>query len=296
MQQRNPRGRRISSERPRASRFPSQRCEPQPRAQEVSAEVPAGWDGASATSLNTESLLRLMNNEIPLVRIPDFATSQECEALAAEAGKRVFDAYRGVEPRINRVGNTVFEYDGISSERYFQERDSAWARLQQMFAASFDPLERMMNLFRARTGYRVRIASEQGIGSYYAGLVRRIERGTLLHIDYAPAEQPGWEEPSSVEFQLSWNLYLRLSGERGGRTHIFNRQWRPADDVHKTGSYGYDRCVVERCEEVSFQPSVGEVVLFNTRNFHCVSETDGERVAFTTALGKLPNDEFIFWS
>ncbi|WP_052743325.1 hypothetical protein [Pseudomonas veronii] len=91
-----------------------------------------------------------------------------------------------------------------------------------------------------------------------------------------------------MQEQLAWNLYLRVSDTKSGHTHIFDRQWRPADDTLKEGIYGYNTSVVANAEEAIFAPTVGEVVIFNTRNFHYVEPTEGERVSFTSAIGQLP--------
>ncbi|WP_256875070.1 hypothetical protein [Nostoc sp. C052] len=58
----------------------------------------------------------------------------------------------------------------------------------------------------------MRIASEPFYGSYYAGLIRKIEHGTQLHIDFAPLEQSGWEV-CTITAQLSWTLLLEKCRE-----------------------------------------------------------------------------------
>lgn len=101
---------------------------------------------------------------------------------------------------------------------------------------------------------------------------------------------------AAVTHQLSWNLYLRISNHDDGKTHIFERQWNRDDDGYREGSYGYSSIVAKGASKATFMPRAGEVVLFNTRNFHYVDPTAGERVTVTSALGTLPNGEIIFWS
>ena len=258
---------------------------------------PTVWETKAPQDLSAKSLEQLFNNEIPLIRIGDFATEAECTKLIEEANRNGFSSYQDVSPRIDRIGITVFEYDKVNKLGYFEAVNQATAVQDRITEASFHPRKRLMMLMRDFTDKVVRVASEEPYGNYYAGLIRRIERGTLNHIDFAPAEQPGWEV-STVVSQLSWNLYLRVSPPDQGKTTIYNRQWQPEDEHYKIeGTYGYTQSVIEGTESVVFQPSVGDLYIFNTRNFHIVDGMQkGERVTFTSAIGLLPSNEIVFWS
>ena len=60
--------------------------------------------------------------------------------------------------------------------------------------------------------------------------------------------------------------------------------------------YGYSDTVIADADMITFQPYVGDVFIFNTRNYHTVEPMDGQRVTFTSAIGLLPNGEIILWS
>jgi len=248
-----------------------------------------------ATQFNRDTVSKLIKNEIAYIRLPLFASPVECEALVEGAIHEGFSPYRGVEPVINRIGNTVFEYSHISRRDYFNLNPEIRQVQDRIFARSFNPLERFLSHMRTHVAADVRVARNDEGAEYYAGLIRRIEKGTLLHVDFAPGEQPDWEV-GLIEDQLVWNLYLRVSNSSSGRTHIFNREWTSEDNRLKEGIYGYNRSVVHGCDEAVFMPHVGDVIIFNTRNFHYVEPTDGERVAFTSAIGRTKDDAFILWS
>ncbi|MBP5975682.1 MAG: hypothetical protein PUP93_01030 [Rhizonema sp. NSF051] len=252
------------------------------------------WENKQEYPLTKESLKMLLEKRIPLIRLKEFATPEECEMLYAQSQLLNFNAYEDVSPKIEKVGITVFEYNSISKGDYFKEVEKASKLRDSIFAASFNPLKRIMMKFQ-ECGAKVRIASEPFYGSYYAGLIRKIEHGTQTHIDFAPLEQSGWEVCTIVT-QLSWTFYLKLSDNNHGKTYIYDRQWQPEDEQYKLDSYGYSDTVIANKDPIAFQPYVGDVLLFNTTNFHYVEPMNGQRVAFTSMIGLLPNGEIIFWS
>ncbi|QLE41854.1 hypothetical protein FD723_16470 [Nostoc sp. C052] len=252
------------------------------------------WDNKQEYPFTKESLKMLLEQRIPLIRLKEFATPQECEMLYTQSQLLNFDAYQDVSPKIEKIGITVFEYNSIGKADYFKEVERATKLRNSITAASFDPLQRIMEKFR-ECGAKVRIASEPFYGSYYAGLIRKIEHGTQIHIDFAPLEQSGWEV-CTITAQLSWTLYLKLSDNNQGKTRIYDRRCQPEDKQYKLDSYGYSDRVIADADTIAFQPYVGDVFLFNTSNFHYVEPMNGQRVAFTSMIGLLPNGEIIFWS
>lgn len=253
------------------------------------------WAEAGADVLTPETLQQLMDNHVPYIRVAGFASTSACSALVDCVIHEGFGDYRDVEPRIERMGCTVFEYDAVGKEDYFSASAVAAEVRDRLFRASFDPLDRMVRLLSRDTGRRASIATSRAGESYYAGLFRRIVKGTKLHVDYAPSEQKGWEI-CAVEHQLTWNLYLQIDAGSQGHTTVYRRQWRPQDDRFKEGSYGFNREVVAGSEQATFQPGVGEVVLFNTRNYHEVAPASGDRITVTSAIGETPQGELILWS
>ena len=253
------------------------------------------WDYANALPLSRSSLQQLMDNKIPLIRIKNFATADECEKLAYYANLKSFNAYQNVFPKIERIGITVFEYNKIGKSNYFEAARDAYLEQKSITSASFNPLQRFMTRIREETGFETRVAYEHPYGNYHAGLIRKIEQGTQVHIDYAPLEQPGWEV-HNVTAQLSWNLYLQTPSFESGRTTIYVKQWQTADSRYKLDSYGYDNAVISNVPSITFRPIPGDVFIFNTHNYHLVDPSDGYRMTFTSAMGLLPNQEIIFWS
>lgn len=256
--------------------------------------VPASWKEHPLRDANRSTLQRLFANEVPALILRGFASPAECAALATASEEIGFRPYAHVQPVIDRIGVTVFEFDAGDRRSYFRAAEEATKLQRQIFDRSFDPLARLLQHVRG-FAFDIDRAIDPVDGPYHAGLVRRINHGTLLHIDYAPFEHPEWSI-AAVESQIAWNLYLETPSA-GGATHVFERAVVPSDAEYKVeGTYGYRRKVVAGASRFTFKPSLGDVVLFNTRNFHEVEGGVGQRTMFTSAIGKLGDGSLVTWS
>jgi len=254
------------------------------------------WSTHEPQELSPRSWEQLARNEIPLIVLRGVATHAECATLVARAASIGFAQYENVQPPIDRIGATVFEHNNTSMQSYFAEANRVRALQNEIFSKSFSPLERFTSRMLSALGRPVELASDPQHGNYYAGLVRRIENSTLLHIDYAPAEAPTWSI-ASVTSQLAWNLYVELSDIGAGVTHVYNRPWQPADEAMKVpNTYGYEHALVAGAERITFRPTLGDVYIFNTRNFHEVEASLGRRTTVTSAIGIEPEGDIVLWS
>jgi len=253
------------------------------------------WATLEDATFSTETLEALFRNEIPAIRISQFATVEECHKLAEAADFVGFDFYENVEPPIGRIGITQFEFGNSRKFGYFDAVHQADSRKQRIVSLSFDPLERLAMLLRLHTAGKVGIAQENDhLGQYFAGLIRHINVA-LLHIDFAGFDAPDWKIGRCVA-QLAWNLYLRVP-ESGGKCIVYNRQWCTNDEEYKVpDSYSYDMSVVQTSEAKYITPVLGDLVLFNSRNFHQVLPGHGERITMSSFIGKMPEGDLVFWS
>lgn len=249
------------------------------------------WD-REALHLSSNSLDDLFNNRIAAIRVPGFASSEECEAFCAAADEHGYDYYEGVVPPIGKIGITQYEAGPGGAESYFAQAEDAIEALGELSRASFDPLARVIDALSDLTVARV--AFEEGVGSYFAGLVRQI-RTALLHVDWAPLDGPSWGI-GDIDAQLAWNIYLKAPGA-GGECIVHNRPWVWSDEELKIeGSYAYHDSTVADAQLLSLTPRVGDLVIFNSRNFHEVKSTTDERITVSSFIGRKPNGELWLWS
>ena len=253
------------------------------------------WQTLNDCEMNPENFQALLRNEIPSIRISKFASDEECNKLALAIEKVGFDFYKNVEPPIGRIGITQFEYINRDKLGYFDTVKKAKTTYNQVTSLSFDPLKRLAIILRQNVSNKVQIAYEnEAYGYYFAGLIRHINIA-LLHIDFAQLDAPNWGI-GNITSQLVWNLYVKAPSQ-GGVCKVYNRQWQPEDEKYKTpSSYGYDYSLVATSEVKHNIPLTGDLVIFNSRNFHEVVPGIGERITISSFIGKMPGGDLVFWS
>jgi hypothetical protein len=257
--------------------------------------MPAGrWTATMPSQLTAAALGELFDNRIPAIHLPGFATPPECAAFVAEVDRLPPDYYENVSPRIGRLGISQFECGRRGKRRYFALANEARRALRRVSDATFDPVSRLADLL-SRAGVCARVAVEAGRGKYFAGIVRRIEEGAQVHVDVSSIDAAGWAV-GEVDAQVAWNLYL-AAPRHGGECLVYDRAWRPRDEKRRIAeTYGYDPRIVDRAACVRIAPRVGDLYLFNCRNYHQVLPADGGRMAIGSFLGRTRDGRFLLWS
>ncbi len=253
------------------------------------------WEEMEINRLDKCSLNQLLNNQISYIRIPGFVNAAERALLVKSIDEQAFGFYENVEPKIDRIGCTVFEFFRAELDSYFDESERQIAIRDKIFSGSVDVLNAIINMIATNAGMKVGVAHSESGKPYYAGLMRKIEQGTELHIDFAPAEQKGWEV-CDVDSQLAFNLYLQTPDDDSGMTRIYDRAWTEQDNELKDGFYGFSDDVIKDAGYVDFKPEAGDLILFNTKNYHQVFPSSQARLTFSSAIGRLPSKELIIWS
>ncbi len=243
-------------------------------------------------SLNAANLELLLNNEIQVIRIKHFATSAEAEELAFQLlahAKRTHSV-----KTITRLGISYYEQGIVDGKgNYFGLVEECNQTLETLTRTSFHPVRRLINLLSQYIP-DVGVMSEPGYGDYFAGVGKLREGYTPVHIDFGPRDAPDWGI-GEVTAQLAWNCYLRIPAT-GGLLKVWNKSWNPQDEAFAVeDTYYHSESVVENSEYRLYQPTVGDVLLLNSRNFHTVTPCQ-DRIAFGSFIGLMPNGALRFWS
>jgi hypothetical protein len=257
------------------------------------------WTSFEEIALTRESLAAVLDNRIPAVRIRGFATADECAAFAraTRAGKL---KYYSIQPPVAYIGMAQYEYRwNRPKSDYFRDVVEANSNLASVTADSFDPIARLIARIQAVHDAPVGIAIEPGFGPYYAGIARIASQGISLHSDYAPFNSPDYAI-SAIDAQLGWNFFAEQPVS-GGMTTVHNRPWTPAVRPGEIPqSYGLPRDTVAGAVSYRYAPTVGDVVIFNSRNPHEVeggpTEPGRDRISIGSFLGRMPDRSLVMWS
>jgi hypothetical protein len=258
------------------------------------------WRTREESDLTPETLRALLENEIPLIRIP-FATREECDALAASLGRfEDMTRIKNVAAPAAYIGVNLIAYrqGRDRKQEYFAEVPAAVERLQGIFAQAFDPYRRMLDLLAANHGGPVGTAVEEGFGEYCPIIVRHASGGLHMHCDYAPYNSPRWAV-GEIDAQITWNLYVQ-EVESGGETSVHNFEWTPPPGDAEAAQRGLPGELPDDVESITFAATQGDVVLFNSRNPHSVAGgvgSDGHhRIAAGSFVGRHPDGRLISWA
>ncbi len=270
----------------------------------------ASWTSREAQPLTVESLRALFDNEIPAIRIAEFATPGECRAFAA--------AMRRCEPRIVQgatdhsspafqsqpivfIGLTQYEFKYRPMADYLDAADASRAEVAPVLAGSFDPVERLMARLRDLTGDDVGIARDPGGRSYASAMIRNSNAGLSLHADFAPYQAPRLVV-SACDAQLAWNFYAEVPDGPGGHTTIHNSpwHWERQSEGEVAENYPLDPAQVAGADHFTFRPEEGDIVLFNSRNPHEVFRVEDpagkDRIGLATFIARMPSGALRLWS
>lgn len=267
------------------------------------------WELVAARTL-TEPLIRsLIDNEVGAVCIDGYVAQERCARFVESIARRSFTELNGV-PKIG-LSRTEFWHLPDGEARYLSEVPRAEAQRREILGPAGDLLPEVLALLRSAWPGGARVLTcdtgadnsgdkggDKGGAPYFAGILRSL-RGNLLHIDWDPTDVPHWTS-GKVVAQLSWNIYFQTS-EEGGEVTLYRKLWHEADNAHKRTdtSYGYQDSVVAGCERLLIRPRSGQLIFFNTRNFHRVEPVQGQspRLTMSSACGLQPqNNHLVLWS
>lgn len=252
------------------------------------------FDVADADRLEPEHIYRLAAGLVAAVRVREFFTPAQCAQIMAALEGSVQGTYGSQgAPKILKIGPSAYDIFSLHEDAYWPEAARA-SKLRSRLLGGDDPFAVAIRKVADMWGGPVRPA-RRGDRDMFAGLIREINQGAIMHFDEIVCEMPGVIEELPVA-QLAFNVHLSVP-EHGGETRVFRKRWRPDDERFKDG-YGYVPEVVGDEPQAQVRGDVGDAVLFDSRNYHMVETTqgNGRRVALAFFLGLTGAGELVTWS
>jgi 2OG-Fe(II) oxygenase superfamily len=245
-----------------------------------------------------EDLRRIAEGRLGALVIPGFLSDPECQRILANVDSERFQQYspRHYSTLALRIGPSLNEHRllGKVATNYWDAVEESWDLLRRS-PLSLTLHDRFMDLLRQAWEGGVREARHEGRSAYW-GIMRRMEKGTLVHWDDLRSEFPTAIFGDMYGGQISVNVFLEAP-EDGGRLCVWST---PREEWHEKArvQYGYDRALVVPEEpDVYVMPKTGDAVFFGSFNYHAVeSVRSGNRVAFSLFMGISADGELLLWS
>lgn len=248
--------------------------------------------------LNRKSVNALLENRVPAIILSGFLFKADCDQLVHGLNHAGMSRYTHVTSKVLKFGPVQAECNSAGKkEHYFELVRYYTPKVDHLFKEIENPpLEFLMKKFSELFQAEANLAHEPVFGDYFAGTFRNIQGPGFIHFDFAAEEAPGWAI-SEIDAQLSWNLYLNDDFEDGELT-VHETQWSTESETYKIPNcYSYSSgALLKRSKNIVYKPKQGDLVLFNSRNFHEIAAPSAPRLTQSSFIGLRKNGSFWFWS
>src|SRR5450755_4602276 len=252
---------------------------------------------ATAATLNADLILELAAAAIGAVHITEAFSADQCRDFMADLDWSALSPY--AETRYQhpaaRLGPVINEFNAGESigPQYWQAAQSAISYWGD-HSGKPDLRSACAALIQSVWDGSVSACTVNGRELFW-GIVREINSGTLIHWDEVIREYPVCMLDRFPVVQMAFNAFMSTP-EVGGETCVWRKRWHPQDEIHRTG-FGYRADAVKDKPHITITPRTGDVVLFDSRNFHVVKQSSqGRRVTISFFIGLAGDGDLVLWS
>lgn len=250
------------------------------------------WVTNEAQDFTLENIQRLFLGQIPAVIIKNFISKDQCSKILENLKTRSEDSYAHVDVKVYRYGLSFSEkYANGQLQNYFDQVAFYYEDFEKIFSPlGRNPIFTIVDKFGPNAS-----VMQDNNRKYFAGTFRYINGHAPIHFDYAPLECPD-QKLAQVQYQLTFNLYLKTS-KSGGALHVYDDQggFENKDEFKEKNYFHYRDEFTERKKFV-YEPVQGDLLFFNSQNFHEILAPSEMRITQSAFIGLLPNEKIIFWS
>lgn len=260
-------------------------------------------------NLDQETLIKLFNNEILAVCVPNYCSENICHEIAEgllshteqlECYHHEFKNSKGIEYidyGVDRFGvsfNTTYHEDQTQIQKYYNSAVKNIRLIRKIIGDKLSPFDRFRLEMDEIWPDNVGLAHFEG-KKMFAGVPRimcRPEASEKMavqpHIDYLPSKF------GTLIGQFAVNIYIKVSSS-GGELELWDIPPLTKEQAGKLKSNKDWRSKLP--ESMLLKPTLGELIIFNSRRPHAVRQfTNGIRVSLQSFIGITNNKCLVFWS
>ncbi len=256
--------------------------------------------------LNENALLRLMNDAICVLKIPQFCDSMLCDQLAHWfATNEKITQYHYVMKRPDHVKAIYYGVDRVGvpynstygdmhiKEQYYQEALPGIRAFRAACHPYLSPIDRLRVELDDNWLDGANLANFEGKKMFVG--IGRIMQPEFSHLSEL---QPHWDsvptQYAKLLKQFSANIYVSVP-RKGGELEIWDVPPIPTSVIHE---HDPDRnWRAELPESLKIKPEKGDLLLFNTRRPHAIGRFhQGSRITAQCFIGINTNKSLSLWT
>lgn len=258
------------------------------------------WIKSELCDLTEENMNLLLDFKIPGIIVKQFLPQEQCDSVAERLVALNFDSYDHLnEIPVNHIGLCHNQWAHDQKDVYFGKQHQAQQVIDEIYESlDIDPVTMVTEAISQWAARPTTIFEEPGFGRYFAGAFRSFRGHGKLHVDHAPSHISQPWAVTKISQQMTWNLYYTQLAS-GGELVIYDSIHTPQNELMKVpDDYYFPYEVVEQASSISLVPEVGDLIIFNTQNFHEIlgNSSGGHRISQTSFIGLKPDGSLGLWS
>jgi hypothetical protein len=219
----------------------------------------------------------LLSGRILAIRALDFFSPTIAYKAAEQIAVCSELSYYSNAAMIAKVGLAYFEtIDGeLSKREYFERAATFQKQVDAFFYPDSSPAERMRAFLDRSWPFGCRVLRNNIGNEFFYGLLR-IFKGSeaITHVDRIEWDDHTINQPLA---QIALNTYIGIPDD-GGELALWN--FSPSKEFYESAgkAYGIDESLLQRAPDLTIAPSIGELIVFDSRRLHAVRKGVGTRI------------------
>lgn len=252
------------------------------------------------SSLTYPDLKKLLNNEVMAISIENFTSVDVCKEVADKIlNNQKYKYYDYAQNVVGRYGMSFSE--GVSEAKrneYYSQSLPTVTEIRSFFSPYLAPLDQLRLRLDEICPSGAKLEQIEENKTMFVGLCRVIDPDKIV---LPHQDDIRWDHDldivANLISQLAVNIYLKVP-EVGGELELWDYGFETKEEYLRQadGSYGIAK-VKLLSPVVQMTPKVGELIIFNPRNLHCILPGNESRMSQSCFLGyRGDNSPITYWS
>ena len=258
------------------------------------------FDYTETNILDCQVFNRLVTGEINLIIVKNYYSNAACNFACSKIYKsgKIHNYINA--SNVKKIGMAFFESQNSldSFRKYYDSVEKNNAMMQDFFSPFTPPIDSLMAQINRIWEPGIRLENLHG-KKMFSGLLRFVDKDAEImpHVDVLSHDIQKSFIAKSLQGQFAANIYLDVP-KFGGELQI----WDTGISINELNAIKEkDDYFVSREKlgppAFTFKPCVGDLVIFNSRNFHAVAKCKEKRAAMSTFIGyRGEYQPLTFWS